>query len=174
MEIISIEDVWKEILKKYNKKPKGWDALTYTSFDGFNDILFSNPELAWLIKRDTIYKPNPLGFGVKLDEVPKIPVTKAPPYGFRNLPIEKIMKTIEIMIKMKAPPKEIIKAVDIILHKSKRSAPVPTYKITEPACLEGPFVHQGLEAISKEQRYLSKKLDLELRKMLRMKYSMYG
>lgn len=83
------------------------------------------------------------------------------------------MSTIAIMVKMRAPPEEIVKAVDSILRESMRSVPIPTYEIGR-ACLEGPFVYQGLKAISKGQKELSKRLDSELRKMLRMKYSMYG
>jgi hypothetical protein len=82
------------------------------------------------------------------------------------------MRTIKMMIEAKAPREEIIKAVDDILFDVISSIPIPTYKIKGMLCL-GPFVYKGLEAISKEQRKLSKKLDLELRKMLRTKYPMY-
>jgi hypothetical protein len=174
METIPIEELWKEIVRKYDKKPRGWRALTYRSPDGFYDILLSNPEEAWLMKQDTIYKPNPLGFGVKLEHAPEIPVVKPLSYGFRHFPIERTERTIELMTRMEASSEEIVKAVNDVLLDVISSAPIPTYKIIKPGILEGPFYLKDLENLSKEQRELSGKLDLQLRRMFRIKYPMYG
>jgi hypothetical protein len=174
METIPIEELWKEIIRKYDKKPRGWRALTYRSPSGFYDVLLSNPQEAWLMKQDTIYKPNPLGFGVKLEHAPEIPIAKPLSYGFRHFPIERIERTVELMTKMKASPEEIVKAVNHVLRDIVSSAPIPTYKIIKPGILEGPLYLKDLENLSKEQRELSRKLDLQLRRMFRMKYPMYG
>ena len=173
METIPIEELWKEIIRKYDKKPRGWRALTYRSPGGFYDVLLSNPEEAWLMKQDTIYKPNPLGFGVKLEHAPEIPVVKPLSYGFRHFPIERTERTVELMTKRKASPEEVAKAVNHVLRDAISSPPIPTYKIMKPGILEGPFHIEGLESLSKEQRELSGKLDLQLRRMLHMKYPMY-
>jgi hypothetical protein len=174
METMPLEELWKDIIRRYNMKPRGWTALTYRSFDGFYDVLLSNPEEAWLVKYDTVYKPNPLGFGVKLQDAPKIPDAKPLSYGFRQFPAERIKRAIELMTTMKSSSEQIVKAVNNVLLDIVSSAPIPTYKIIKPAFLEGPFYLKDLENLSKGQRELSRKLDVQLRRMFRIKYPMYG
>jgi hypothetical protein len=67
-EIASYGEIRREIRRKCDGKPEGWQVLVGRSPSGFYDVLFSSPDAVWQLKLDTIYEPNPIGFGVRLEE----------------------------------------------------------------------------------------------------------
>jgi hypothetical protein len=170
METLEYKETMKEILKKYDKKPEKWQVLIGRSPKGFWDLLFSNPEEVWQLKLDTIYKPNPMGFGVKLEIDPsKIQTTESfPSYGFRPISSKKIMN---LMKNMMDKPADMATA---IMKSIKETPPMPTKKIKSHITAVGPYIQQpSLELVSPQQKELSMKLDRELEKLMREKYPWY-
>jgi hypothetical protein len=169
MEKMDYRETMKEIIKSYDKKPKGWQALIRRNPRGIYDILFSNPEEVWLIKVDTIFKPNPIGFGIKLESPPEIPYVNAPPYGFR--PVR--MRSLKEMLRNGMPFEMVM---DRIIKETMRISPVPSTRIRTPITTIGPYIHHqsGLDILSGKHRELSVKLDKELLRLLRREYPFYG
>ena len=131
MEILEYDEVINEILKHYNKNPKGWQVLMGRSPKGFYDFIFSNPEKVWLVKLDTIYKPNPIGFGTVLTDTDpsKIKINDLPSYGFR--PVSE--KVIDLIMNG-----DISSALKMIMEVS----PTPTEKISDQLVAVGPYIHK--------------------------------
>jgi hypothetical protein len=206
MDILKGNEVWEEIVKKYNKKPSLWHTLEYKSPSGFYDLLIFNPENTYLLKKDTVYKPSPLVIGMRLDETEYhktilkgdnktiAQVIRSPTYGFRQISIKPIMKRIERFVDEGRNPAMIFNSfVKMMLkarERAKHTQPVPTHKLetmeietyTEDDetvrmdirhALIGPYIPVGLEAISKNHRQLSARLDEELRRLLHREYPMY-
>ena len=167
MEILDYNDMVKEIIREYDKKPENWQVLVGRSPRGFYDIIFSNPEVVWQLKLDTIYKPNPMGFGVKLDVDPsKIQIESFPPYGFRP-----ISPQIIDMIKRQVSTREI---AAVLMKSIADSPPVSTDKIKSPIAAVGPYIQRPtLEPVSQKQKELSIKIDKELEKLMRERYPWY-
>ena len=180
-EIVSYEETLREVRKKYDRKPEGWQTLVGRSPNGFYDILFSSPDAVWQLKLDTIYKPNPIGFGVKLEEDPsRVPVVGAPPHGYRPIHIEGVMANIKRMMERKPQTEEtaneIMKNIAETLNMERimESPPLPTGRIRTPIAAIGPYIHRPtIEPISSRQKELSMKLDEELKKLMRTRYPWY-
>lgn len=169
MEILDYSEVIKEIIRSYDRRPENWQVLMGRSPKGFYDIIFSNPEEVWQLKIDTIYKPNPIGFGVKLEIDPvKIKVENFPPYGFRP-----ISSNILDRIKEKISTYEDISS--IITENIMKTPPTPIREIKETSLAAvGPYIQKpSIEPVSQNQKELSKKLDIELEKLMREKYYLY-
>ncbi len=67
------EITFENILKRYNKNPKGWNFSVGRGHDEkFFDILISHEKDVWQVKLDTLYRPNPLGVGVKVGRSGKV------------------------------------------------------------------------------------------------------
>ncbi len=160
MELLDYRDALREIIKSYNKNPNNWRALMGRSPRGFYDFLFLNPKEVWYLKIDTIYKPNPIGLGVKLDVASDYDVPRdLPSYGFRNIPKE-LLKEID------ANPQVILKVV-------REIPPVSVDKIRGLVAI-GPYIQKPvLKPISKKQEELSIKMDRELEKLLKRNYPFY-
>jgi len=142
MEVLKGDEVWEEIIKKYNKKPSAWRALEYKSPGGFYDLLIFNPGNTYLLKKDTVYKPLPLVIGMRLDEteyhrtvfnkknVTASHIIRSPTYGFRRVSIKPIMKKTERFVDEGRDPASIFDSFIGMLLKAqeiaKRTQPVPT------------------------------------------------
>jgi len=142
MEVLKGDEVWEEIIKRYNKKPSSWRALEYKSPGGFYDLLIFNPDNTYLLKKDTVYKPLPLVIGMILDEteyhktvfneerVTATQVIRSPVYGFRQVSIKPIMKKIERFVDEGRDPARIFDSFIRMMLKAqelaKRTHPVPT------------------------------------------------
>jgi len=181
-EIVSYEETLREIRKKYDKKPEGWQVLVGRSPNGFYDVLFSSPDAVWQLKLDTIYKQKPIGFGVRLEEdSSKVPVIEAPPHGYRPVPIDGVMANIKRMLERKPQTEEIVNEImkniveTVDIKRIMESPPLPTNRIRTPIAAIGPYIHQSMiEPISPRQKELSMKLDEELKKLMRTRYPWYG
>lgn len=142
MEVLKGDDVWEELIKKYNKKPSAWRALEYKSPGEFYDLLIFNPGNTYLLKKDTVYKPLPLVIGMILDEteyhktvlngerITAAQVIRSPDYGFKQVSIKPIMKKIERFVDEGRDPAWIFDSFIGMLLKAqeiaKRRQPVPT------------------------------------------------
>lgn len=150
------ETMLERILKKYNKNPKGWNfSVGKGHEDKFFDILISSGKDAWQIKLDTLYKPNPLGVGVKVGRSSKI-FDNPHPFGFRPIPEEFIPELSETGF-----------SPDII-GEIMRKRPQPIDQIKTSGVVQGPitFSRGPLDFISERHKKLDNKLRMEMDKLL--------
>jgi hypothetical protein len=172
LKLQSYEEILLEVFKKYNKKPEGWKVLVGRNASGFWDILFIGSDEAWSIKLDTIFKANPIGLGVKLDEKFEAPKIKGPSYGFRPVPeplIRNLAKEIQEF------NFSIDEAAKKLMNELKFIPPKPINIIQQsPITAIGPHYIFQTSPFSQKQKELDKNLDEQLRKVLRRKYPCYG
>lgn len=179
MEYLSPDDVFKEFLRKYERNPKGWSFLVGRSLS-FWDILIIGPEDAWQLKVDTIFKPKPFALGVKLKEEPQL---KLPPetlegtlnisYGFRPLPTTIIKSLVGKIKNQQIKPEDVTR--ELLNHlKNVQPKPGRFLPVGTPVAVGPHVILPQLNFSSEKQKELNLKLENELRKLLREKYSFYG
>jgi hypothetical protein len=148
--------MFERILKKYNKDPKSWNfSVGRGHEDKFFDILISHEKDVWQIKLDTLYKPNPLGVGVKVGRSGKA-FDNPYPFGFRPIPEGFIPELLDAGF---SPG---------IIEEIMRERPKPIDKIKTPGIVQGPitFSRGSLDFISERHRKLDNKLKMELDRLL--------
>ncbi|MBS7655414.1 hypothetical protein KEJ50_02810 [Candidatus Bathyarchaeota archaeon] len=172
MKLQSYEEILLEIFRKYNKKPYGWRVLIGKNPSGFWDILFISDDEAWTIKLDTIFKANPIGLGVKLEEKFKLPKVNDVSYGFRPIP-ESLIRNLTKEIQ--DSNLSLDKATEKLMSELKFIPPKPINIIQQsPITAIGPHHILQFSPISQKQKELNKNLDEQLRRALRRKYPWYS
>jgi hypothetical protein len=155
----------KEIWKKYNEDSMGWHVLVGRGSKGYYDVFITNPKELWQLKLESVYRPNPIGLGVRIKKSAESGelLRGIPNYGLRPLS-KKTMAMMMSVLKMGAPP---VSALREILNIE----PKPHGEIATPWILQGPVIHsaQPLELISDKQRELDARLSVELDSLLRKK-----
>jgi len=182
LDIARCEEILGEIRRKYDKRPEGWQVLVGRSPSGFYDMLFSSPDDVWQLKLDTIYRPNPIGFGVRLEEDPsKVPIIEAPPHGYRPVHIDGMMAKIKHLMESNLQPEQIMNKIEeniagtLDIERIMESPPLPTDRVRTPITAIGPYIQRPtIEPISSRQKELSTKLDDELKRLMRIRYPWYG
>ena len=86
MEILEGDALYRVLLQRYSKNPRGWSFTISPSLsNGFFDARVGGPDESWHLKLDTIYKPSPFVLGAKTDQG----LTKSSPaqlsFGFRRV-----------------------------------------------------------------------------------------
>lgn len=152
----------KEIWKKYNEDPTGWHVLVGRTSKIYYDIFVTNPNELWQIKLETIYRPNPIGLGAKIEKVERDEKTLRgiPTYGLRPLSKKTVARMMSA-VERGVPPGKVFKEVMNVEPKSHG-------EIATPWVLQGPVVYSAkpLELISDKQRELDAKLSMELESLL--------
>src|SRR5919198_3037299 len=91
MEILEDKVIGRHLFEKYCSNPKNWNFIISMSSlrDGFFDATVSNTDEVWQLKLDSIYKPQPMVVGTKVDVdstmVERGVNSNAVPFGFRKL-----------------------------------------------------------------------------------------
>ncbi len=138
---------------------------------GFFGALVSGPDETWQLKIDSIFKPNPMMLGTKVEVDPSRVKPLGPvPYGYRKIDrplIRQLMKALEEEAREDGRRMDlgrILGPIDPVVPKSGE-----TYA-------EGPIVLTGRESagISDVQKQLEDRLSSELRKLMRNRYQSYG
>jgi len=166
MELVEVEEIRREILKKYNKNPRRWQVLFGKDERGFFNFLILNPTEIWQIKLDTIYG-KPLAVGGRIEnEALRLPY-KMMSFGFRKVGKKLMRKIMRDMMELGRISRESIEAINKI-------QPVP-YGSIRGIGLEGPIINlPKLSYISEKQRELDLRLSTELRRMLRRRFDIYS
>lgn len=169
-QVKSYEQIMREIMEEYDSDPKHWSVSIGRSRDEkYFDIFICKGSELWQIKVDTLFKPEPIGIGAKIEiEQEKIKLPELPfSYGFRSIPRKFSLRS----------------NVDLtrIVQEVLKSEPVPTYKIGKQGFVQGPVAIKGdllspqpLSYISEEQKTLDRKLTQELSSLLFKRYSNLG
>lgn len=178
VELLEGKVLSKYLLEKYSKKPNGWSFTVFPSAkedNGFFGALVGGPDEVWQLKLDSIFKPNPMILGAKVDMDPtKVANHGLFPYGYRKLDQRTIVELLQALADSDDGSTTLHRdryLIDQILGKMKPVAPE-----TGGSYAEGPFVITNREnlGITSSQKQLEDKLSLELRKLLRNRYSSYG
>ena len=159
-----IETVIKRIMTRYNENPRDWRVL----IDKRGNALVLGPESGYKLRFIHINPQEYTGVGVKIRGLEEIQenLRDVPSYGFRPLTKERTKTFLEGMQKQDAQKEAFVRDL-FKIH------PVPTQKVpleTE-AILSGPIItHPDLGSISREQRKLDARLNLEAERLFRLKY----
>ncbi len=173
MEFLEGRALSKHLLDKYSKNPAGWSFTMFPSAkedSGFFGALVSGPDEAWQLKIDSIFKPNPMMLGAKVDlDTSRSKPISTVPYGYRKMD----QTLIRQLIKALEEEKEDGSRLDLGKILSSINPVVPK---SGAAYAEGPIVLTGRDSlgISDSQKQLEDRLSSELRRLLRNKYQGYG
>ena len=173
MEILEGRVLSKHLLERYSKNPRGWGFTMFPSpkeDTGFFGGLVSGPDEVWQLKVDSIFKPNPMMLGAKVDvDASKVAKFGTLPYGYRKLDQKAIISLLNAMndSEEEGPPINIGQ----ILNRIEPVVP----REGEPYA-EGPFVltERGNIRLTDKQKDLENRLSSELRKLMRNRYQSYG
>lgn len=167
MELLRGVALAKYLLNSYSKNPRGWNfTIAPSARESFFDALVSNPDEAWQLKIDSIFKPSPLVLGAKVEvDGPRVGSAGSIPYGYRKLDADLLLK----LFNQANEPKEtnlesILRPLDTVVPDKGG------------AYAQGPFVftNKKIAAISQSQKQLDEKLSSEMKKLLRDSFPLYG
>ncbi len=168
MELLNGKSLSRYLLDKYSKKPKGWNfVIAPSAKDSFYDALITGPEESWQIKMDSIFKPSPLMLGTKVEVDSKPLPPNMLPYGYRKLDPETVLKLFSDMTDENHASSNLERILESI---------EPVAPSNQGSYAQGPFVftNKKISGVSKNQRVLDERLSLEIKKLLREKYPLYG
>lgn len=168
MELLNGNSLSRYLLEKYSKKPQGWNFMIAPSAkDNFFDALVTGPDESWQIKIDSIFKPSPLMLGTKVDLESKPLPPNMLPYGYRKLEPQAVLKILNDMSDESRPS---------VTLESILSSIEPVAPTEQGSYAQGPFIftNKKISGVSKNQKQLDERLSLEIKKLLREKYPLYG
>jgi hypothetical protein len=178
VEVLEGRALSKHLLSKYSKNPSGWSFTLFPPSredNGFFGAFVGSPDEIWQLKMDSIFKPNPLMLGAKVDAPSKKPIDFGTiSYGYRKLDRKVALELLKALANADDADPDPVRnriVLDRILRPLK---PVPP--VGGESYAEGPIVltdRANLE-ITQEQKLLEDRLSFELRKLMRNKYQSYG
>jgi hypothetical protein len=168
MKLLEGESLRRHLLESYSKNPKGWSfVISPSAKHAFCDAIVSGSDGTWMLKMDSIFKPNPIVLGSPTEDSLELKPAGSFPYGYRNLPPGLILQ----MLGGEGNSPEDKTADLLSLLKSETVVPEEGRPYAE-----GPFVftRSGNVELSERQRDLDMKLASEMQRLLRTRYPAYG
>ena len=168
MDLMEGRDLKRRMMESYSRNPRGWSfVLSPSPRFGFFDAAVSGPDMAWMIKLDTLFKPSPIVIGSEVEAFPRRPAGPFS-YGYRALPPE---LALQIMGGGEGGPREKTLAELLSVMKSE---PVPPE--TGRAYAEGPLMlaGPGQVSLSRSHKEMDDRLSSEMRRLLKLRYPAYG
>jgi hypothetical protein len=166
MEIFEGDALYRMLLQRYSKNPRGWSfTISPSPNNGFFDARVGGPEESWHLKLDTIYKPSPFVLGAKTDQGLSTSSPAPLSFGFR-----------------KVDPQEAPALLDDSLEGMGRllaflSTVNPVAPTGPGNYIQGPYVfaNRWPAALSqtREERSVDSRLSDEMRKLIRRRYPSY-
>jgi hypothetical protein len=167
LEILQGEALYRALLERYSRNPRGWSFTISPSPDhGFFDAKVGGPDEAWHLKLDTIFKPSPFVLGAKVDDSlpsasPPLPLS----FGFRRI-----------------NPREGPSLLDDSPEGMKRllaflSTVHPVAPTGSGDYIQGPFLYSShgvpSSTTTQEQKRVDRRLSDEMLKLIRNRYPSY-
>ncbi len=166
MEILEGEALYRVLIQRYSKDPRGWSfTISPSPSNGFFDARVGCPDESWHLKLDTIFKPSPFVLGARTDQ----DQSKRPPaplsYGFRRVNPREAPSLLD-------DSQEGMNRLLSFLSKVNPVAP------TGPGnYIQGPFVFssrgQPGASMTREQQRIDSRLSDEMLKLVRRRYPSY-
>jgi hypothetical protein len=169
LDIRSAEEVLKEILEGYNRRPNEWQI----ALDYLGNSLFFGPGKGYMIKSMMIGPQENLGVGVRLEDAEGLRGALAPtaPSGLRPMGMDLAQKVLS----ERSLDGEVASRGQLI-SKILSIDPVPTWELGREGVggiVEGPYTaHPDLGAISKSQHELNLRLNRELQALFMARFPM--
>jgi hypothetical protein len=165
MEILEGDALYRVLLQRYSKNPRGWSFTISPSHSGFFDARVGSPDESWHLKLDTIYKPSPFVLGTKTDQ--DASRSSPPPlsFGFRRVDPQQAPSLLD-------DSQEGMGRLLAFLSTVNPVAP------TGPGSyIQGPYVFNSrgsaAGSMTREQQSVDGRLSDEMRKLVRRRYSSY-
>lgn len=173
LDILEGNNLATNLFERYSANSRNWKfVVSVTQQNGnFYDAIVSNPNEVWQLKIDSIYKPNPLIIGTKVDVDPlKFNDNTHMPFGYRRLDPKKIGKILS-NISESEDTSALSSYIASLISSTKPEVPSPNNSYAY-----GPFLFTQKNPIKVDdyQRKISDKLANRLNDKLRMLYSSYG
>ncbi|MGE3860004.1 MAG: hypothetical protein AB7F53_08450 [Nitrososphaeraceae archaeon] len=178
MEILEEHDLATYLFNKYSLNQRKWNFIISTSQvnNSFFDAIVSNPDEVWQLKIDSIYKPNPLIMGTKIEADSSIIEKKlnTTEFGYRKLEADLLWKFIRNISKDQNHDSINTTNVNIRLN-SLLSSLEPVKPIKGHNYLYGPFIftEKRMTKFDNRQDEISEKLSYRMNDNIRRKYSLY-
>jgi hypothetical protein len=152
-----------EILRRYERSPKGWRVTMSRDRAGHRDVIVTHGTNVWLIKEHEINPFKSVGFAAKMKGV-KEDDTPLPDFGLRPIPEDMLADGLEA----EGDPSTFLRMLKEVLKQE----PVSLSQAMGSTILQGPIMYspKPLDLISRRSRELDVKLKNELERMLMRKY----
>lgn len=166
MEIFEGDALYRILLQRYSKNPRGWSfTISPSPSNGFFDARVGGPEESWHLKLDTIYKPSPFVLGAKTEQGLSAGSRAPLSFGFRRVDPQEAPTLLD-------DSREGISRLLAFLSTVSPVAP------TGPGdYIQGPYVFANrgpaTGSMTKEERSVDSRLSDEMRKLVRRRYSSY-
>ena len=166
MEILEGDALYRVLLQRYSKNPRGWSfTISPSPSSGFFDARVGGPEESWHLKLDTIYKPSPFVLGAKTDQDLSKSSHTPLSFGFRRVDPQQAPALLD-------DSQEGIGRLLAFLSTVNPVAP------TGPGSfIQGPYVFTSrgtaTGSMTREQQTVDSRLSDEMRKLVRRRYSSY-
>jgi hypothetical protein len=158
--------VKREVMRRYDESPEGWQVWVGKDRKGFLDLLISHGSELWQIKEFQVNPYKVVGYGVSATaNRPLLPHTSPYQFGLRPL-TESRMKELAGSID---DPKTVVD----IMSKLLKAKPVPTDEaVRSQAILQGPIMQSSrrLDFMSESQTQLDRRLGHQLERLMMRKY----
>lgn len=173
MDILEGNNLASNLFQRYSANARNWKfVVSVSQMNGkFYDAIVSNPNEVWQLKIDSIYKPNPLIVGAKVDVDPdRFSDNSHMPFGYRKLDPGKIGKFLSNMDENE-DANGISSYISSIIASSEPEVPTPNNSYAY-----GPFLFTQKNPIKVDeyQKKISEKLASRLKDKLQLLYSSYG
>ena len=173
MDILEGDNLATNLFERYSANSRNWKFVVSVSQQNgnFYDAIVSNPNEVWQLKIDSIYKPNPLIIGTKVDVDPlRFNDNTHMPFGYRKLDPKKIGKILS-NISENEDTSALSSYIGSLISSTKPEVPSPNNSYAY-----GPFLFTQKNPIKVDeyQRKISDKLANRLNEKLRLLYSSYG
>ena len=173
LDILEGNNLATNLFERYSANSRNWKFVVSVSQQNgnFYDAIVSNPNEVWQLKIDSIYKPNPLIIGTKVDVDPlRFNDNTHMPFGYRKLDPKKIGKILS-NISENEDTSALSSYIASLISSTKPEVPSPNNSYAY-----GPFLFTQKNPIKVDdyQRKISDKLANRLNDKLRLLYSSYG
>jgi hypothetical protein len=173
LDILEGNNLATNLFERYSANSRNWKfVVSVSQHNGnFYDAIVSNPNEVWQLKIDSIYKPNPLIIGTKVDVDPlRFNDNTHMPFGYRKLDPKKIGKILS-NISENEDTSALSSYIGSLISSTKPEVPSPNNSYAY-----GPFLFTQKNPIKVDeyQRKISDKLANRLNEKLRLLYSSYG
>ncbi|KXA96454.1 hypothetical protein AKJ38_03255 [candidate division MSBL1 archaeon SCGC-AAA259I14] len=184
MEKKKVDELMKDFYQEYQEDPSGWSFWMSPppESDKFYEAYIIHGDEAFFLKLDSIFSPNPVGIGTKLEIERDQLVKDLPDFGYRKFSrkeVEKFLKNIPKPEDYKSKSKffqALKSSQNKMIEKALDKNPTRFEPIEEPGELAaiGPYSSESpLDYVSEKQKQLRKDLSKKLNEIINREYPGY-